>query len=410
MSKKAASNILVARACVDSESVGVFFEELEKSGIGEIPPENILNYDETNFRNDSGKTWVIVRRGRGRVEKVSEEYPEERFSPPVLVKYNQWIADGKPEMSVEDIESLAVGEEPTWDELNVDDETIEYEGERGTVVSYFVPLDGLHEMKRFDERSPVTAKNFRELCLQRLDETPKRQDRPTEKRNGVNPYGAIVTSDMEFQKAKDEVERKENEKKEKEEAKRKRDEAKLERQKAKEEKKKQQEKKKKEKEENKKNDKRKSTASKQQQQQKKKAKLSDVESDDDNNDDDGEEEEEEMPVEDVEDDPMFDDDSGDEAEVTDFKRMVQKASISFSPITHGQALLYMQSVWAKVCPPVLESAVANLWFTGIYNPKNTSKSKLFIGKVIRRFLKDKDEVAQFLELDCMKEGISTTTI
>ena len=33
MSKRAASNILVARACVDSESVGVFFEELEKSDI-----------------------------------------------------------------------------------------------------------------------------------------------------------------------------------------------------------------------------------------------------------------------------------------------------------------------------------------------------------------------------------------
>ena len=62
MSKRAASNILVARACVDSES-----------GIGEIPPENILNYDETNFRNDSGKTWVIVRRGRRRVEKVSDD-------------------------------------------------------------------------------------------------------------------------------------------------------------------------------------------------------------------------------------------------------------------------------------------------------------------------------------------------
>ena len=43
MSKNAALNILVARACVENESVGVFFEEPEKSGIGEILPENILN-------------------------------------------------------------------------------------------------------------------------------------------------------------------------------------------------------------------------------------------------------------------------------------------------------------------------------------------------------------------------------
>ena len=54
-------------------SVGVSFVEREKSGIGEIPPENILNYDETNFRNDNGKTLVIVRRGRRRVEKVSDD-------------------------------------------------------------------------------------------------------------------------------------------------------------------------------------------------------------------------------------------------------------------------------------------------------------------------------------------------
>ena len=53
-----------------------FFNELEKTlqeaGIEELIPDNIYNYNETNFTNDPGKAPVIVRRGRKRVENCQE--------------------------------------------------------------------------------------------------------------------------------------------------------------------------------------------------------------------------------------------------------------------------------------------------------------------------------------------------
>ena len=73
LSQRLASNIKIARASVDAESVNLFFDKLEASGIGEIKPENLFNYDETNFVNDTGKSWVVVRRGRRRVEKASND-------------------------------------------------------------------------------------------------------------------------------------------------------------------------------------------------------------------------------------------------------------------------------------------------------------------------------------------------
>ena len=40
--------------------------------LGPIPPENMWNYDETNMQDDPGKDWVIVRRGRKRVENAKD--------------------------------------------------------------------------------------------------------------------------------------------------------------------------------------------------------------------------------------------------------------------------------------------------------------------------------------------------
>ena len=36
------------------------------------------------------------------------------------------------------------------------------------------------------------------------------------------------------------------------------------------------------------------------------------------------------------------------------------------------------------------------------------KHKLFVGKATRRFLKDKDGIAQFLDLDCLKQVTGST--
>ena len=71
MSERKASNIKTARASVDKEILDSFFDKYEDCIKKlNIKDENIFNYDETNFQNNAGKTWVIVRRGRRRVENV----------------------------------------------------------------------------------------------------------------------------------------------------------------------------------------------------------------------------------------------------------------------------------------------------------------------------------------------------
>ena len=65
MSERLAANIRVARAKVDKHTIDIFYDKLEASGIHEIPPENVFNYDETNFQN---KHWKVL----GRCEKREE--------------------------------------------------------------------------------------------------------------------------------------------------------------------------------------------------------------------------------------------------------------------------------------------------------------------------------------------------
>ena len=185
-----------------------------------------------------------------------DEYPVSRFSPPALKKYKKWIANGNPEICLEEVEKIV--DEMEAAELAAeddgDDEIIEHDGEWGTAVSFFIPLERPNEMVRLENSSTITSKNFKELCLQRLDAAPKRQERTcsTKRRK---PYGAIVTSDVEFQKALEEVERKETESKRKEEDKRMRAEVKIEKENAKEEKKKELNEKKNEKEKKKEHEK-----------------------------------------------------------------------------------------------------------------------------------------------------------
>ena len=87
---------------------------------------------------------------------------------------------------------------------------------------------------------------------------------------------------------------------------------------------------------------------------------------------------------------MVDDASEEKPWSTTFKKMVQKISVQFPPITEKHALLYLHSVWSNICPPTEESDVVNSWFAVIYHPDvGQSKPKLYVGKAIRRFLQKK---------------------
>ena len=71
LSVRLSENIKRARAEVNINCVKEFFENLRESLEG-IPPENVINYDETNFSDDPGRKHVVVKRGIKHAERVMD--------------------------------------------------------------------------------------------------------------------------------------------------------------------------------------------------------------------------------------------------------------------------------------------------------------------------------------------------
>ena len=62
-------NISKKRAGVGHETINLYFQELEKSLDG-VPPENIINYNETNLTDDPGRRRMIFKRGARYPERI----------------------------------------------------------------------------------------------------------------------------------------------------------------------------------------------------------------------------------------------------------------------------------------------------------------------------------------------------
>lgn len=69
LSKRMCQNISRKRAAVSCESVSNYFDNLETS-LADIPPENILNYDETNLTDDPRAKLMLFRKGAKHAERV----------------------------------------------------------------------------------------------------------------------------------------------------------------------------------------------------------------------------------------------------------------------------------------------------------------------------------------------------
>lgn len=69
LSERLTENIKRARAGVNREAINEYFDNLERSLVG-VNPEFILNYDETCFIDDIGKTKIITRRGCKHPERI----------------------------------------------------------------------------------------------------------------------------------------------------------------------------------------------------------------------------------------------------------------------------------------------------------------------------------------------------
>ena len=62
-------NISRNRASVTADSISEYFENLQET-LRDVPPQNIINYDETNLSDDPGKKRAVARRGAKYPERV----------------------------------------------------------------------------------------------------------------------------------------------------------------------------------------------------------------------------------------------------------------------------------------------------------------------------------------------------
>jgi hypothetical protein len=62
LSERLTQNVKRARAAVSPIVINSYFDNLEKTLTG-VPPENIVNYDETNFSDEPGRSKCLVKRG-----------------------------------------------------------------------------------------------------------------------------------------------------------------------------------------------------------------------------------------------------------------------------------------------------------------------------------------------------------
>ena len=71
LTTRLSSNIKRSRATLSPETITDFFVNLATT-LQNVPPENILNYDETNLTDDPGNTLVITTKGTKRVDRVMD--------------------------------------------------------------------------------------------------------------------------------------------------------------------------------------------------------------------------------------------------------------------------------------------------------------------------------------------------
>lgn len=112
LTKRLAENIKRSRAAVGVPELEEYFENISVT-LAHVPPENLVNFDETNFTDDPGAKKVLVRRGCRHPERIIDHSKTsisvmmaasasgQLLPPYTLYKakylYPTWIEDGLPE-------------------------------------------------------------------------------------------------------------------------------------------------------------------------------------------------------------------------------------------------------------------------------------------------------------------------
>ena len=308
-----------------------------------------------------------------------EAYPTYRFDPNLKNRYDVWVQKGKPPLTAEELDEIVDRRsgvnEATPADTSDSNSSVQEEntstsaetsfcGRPGKIVSYFIHDNEPHNLIRMSSSDAVSPRSstpnntgFKELCLKKLDENQVQKTNSAEgnaKRRKINPCGAIVTSDEQFEEAITAAQKKGNGKGEKKKT--------IEKDKKKEE-----------------------TIKKGESASKKN---------------------EDSSSEDI-------DFTDDEVASIDYESesIVEEDKEFFPPKNDPQGYSYLKCTWEEISPPVKEDNLLNRFFGAIYYAdKGRKKPLLYIGKLLRRFLKDENGPTDSLQLDCLKPGLGKTTI
>ena len=176
-------------------------------------------------------------------------YPTYRFNANLKHRYDLWVQSGKPELSASELDEILdrklddVTELSTQNLVNMSS----YQGRAGRFVTYFISDDEPDNLIRLPSsavdtscssidtsnrssnantpsvsestilspssstpkqpltslKASATSAGFKEVLLKRLDsiQTPKVTPQAAARRRKVNPYGELVTSDVQFEAA-----------------------------------------------------------------------------------------------------------------------------------------------------------------------------------------------------------------
>ena len=68
----------------------------------------------------------------------------------------------------------------------------------------------------------------------------------------------------------------------------------------------------------------------------------------------------------------------------------------------------LRNCWKGLAPPTKEANVIGRWYAAIYTTKKTKG--LYIGRLLKRFLKDEDGAVDSIQLHCLKPKVGSSTI
>ena len=357
-----------------------------------------------------------------------EAYPKQRFSPKLLERYETWLKEGRPDLTADELDQMYNAyEEATVNDVQstivADDGSVMYEGMKGKFVMYFIPenepskmikipdlkvlpqglstsrsrqgsetpsstpntsmIESLqsssnvvntssndqslfashnkyHTSVQINSSTPVASSSkvqgFKSKMVQQFDriQVPAKEGNGAKHRKG-NPHRDIVTGDKCFEELKQKHEAKVA----------------------------------------------KSTISnKQKQKQNKKSNLPVICDED--------ESEDESDLEVMEEDSSSIEVSNESNEESDSLLTTPM----FPPVSESEGYEHLKRVWSDFTPPITEESLKMKFFAAIYyiDPSNRKKPKLFIGRIIRRFLSEAEGSVDCLELDCLELAVGSPVI